>query len=252
MPAPRDLRQRIRDRQHVLGTFVKIPTSHTTEIIGLAGFDFVVIDMEHGTFDRGTLDIACLAARAAGIAAVVRVPEANAATIMAALDCGANGVMVPHCDTAEKARFIAAACRHRGGTRGYATTTRGGNYGGVKGPDHIAEQDATVACIAMIEDAGALDHLDAIMAVDGVDAVFIGRGDLSAALGAAGVPAAVAHITAAARAAGKPTIALVTSREDARAMRDLGVAAFLFSNDQNLLKAAAVQAARDYGDPAAW
>jgi staphyloferrin B biosynthesis citrate synthase len=250
--APREFRRRIRERQHVLGTFIKIPTSHTIEIVGLAGFDFVMIDMEHGTFDRGSLDVACLAARAAGVAAAVRVPEANPSPIMAALDCGANGIMVPHCYSAEKARAIAAACRHRGGVRGFATTTRAGAYGGVPGPEHIAEADATVACIAMIEDEAALDNLAAIAAVDGIDAFFIGRGDLSAALGAEGMQAATLRITAAARAANMPTIALVSSRDDARAMRDLGVAAFLHSNDQNLLKSAAERAAKEYGDPAAW
>jgi 2-keto-3-deoxy-L-rhamnonate aldolase RhmA len=250
--APRDFRRRIKERRHVLGTFIKIPTSHTIEIVGLAGFDFVIIDMEHGTFDRSSLDIACLAARAAGIAAVVRVPEGNASTIMAALDCGANGIMVPHCDSAEKAHAIAAACRHRSGVRGFATTTRAGAYGGVAGADHIAEADNTVACIAMIEDGSALDHLADIAAVEGIDAFFIGRGDLSAALGTEGMKVATLRITEAARAADMPTIALVTSREDARAMRDLGVAAFLHSNDQNLLKSAAERAAREYGDPAAW
>lgn len=251
-PAPRDFRKRVKDRQHVLGTFIKIPTSHTIEIVGLAGFDFVVIDQEHGAFDRSALDIACLAARAAGIAAIVRVPEANASMIMAALDCGANGVMVPHCDSPQKARTIAAACRHRGGVRGFATTTRAGSYGGVSGATHIAEQDATTVCIAMIEDEAALGHLAEIAAVEGIDALFIGRGDLSAALGADGVRAAVLRITDAARAANMPTIALVSGREDACAMRDLGVTAFLHSNDQNLLKAAAERAVKDYGDPAAW
>jgi 2-keto-3-deoxy-L-rhamnonate aldolase RhmA len=251
-PSPGEFRKRIKNRQHVLGTFIKIPTSHTIEIVGLAGFDFVVIDQEHGAFDRSALDIACLAARAAGIAAIVRVPEANASAIMAALDCGANGVMVPHCDSPTKARSIAAACRHRGGVRGFATTTRAGAYGGVPGPKHIADQDATTTCIAMIEDEAALGHLSEIAAVEGIDALFIGRGDLSAALGAEGVQAAVIRITEAARTANIPTIALVTSRDDARAMRDLGVAAFLHSNDQNLLKAAAGQAAKDYGNPANW
>jgi 2-keto-3-deoxy-L-rhamnonate aldolase RhmA len=252
MPKARDFRRKIKQREHVLGTFIKIPTSHSVEIIGLAGFDFVIVDQEHGAFDRGALDIACLAARAAGIAAIVRVPELNAAGIMAALDCGAEGVMVPHCDSPEKARAAAAACRHRGGVRGFSTTTRAGDYGGIRGPDHIAGQDSTTTCIAMIEDAAALDHLDAMAAVEGVDAFFIGRGDLGAALGPEATKAAVERITAAARAANMPTIALVSGREDARAMRDLGVAAFLYSNDQNLLKAAAEQAAKEYGNPANW
>jgi 2-keto-3-deoxy-L-rhamnonate aldolase RhmA len=88
--------------------------------------------------------------------------------------------------------------------------------------------------------------------VQGIDAFFIGRGDLSAALGAEGMKQAVLRITEAARAAGMPTIALVTGRDDARAMRELGVAAFLHSNDQNLLKTAAERAAKEYGDPATW
>ena len=95
-------RGKIKERRHVLGTFIKIPTSHTTEIVGLAGFDFVIIDAEHAPFDRAAIDIACLAARAADIAAIVRVPEANAAHILNALDLGATGVMVPHCSTPEK------------------------------------------------------------------------------------------------------------------------------------------------------
>jgi 2-keto-3-deoxy-L-rhamnonate aldolase RhmA len=251
-PAARDFRRKIREREHVLGTFIKIPTSHSVEIVGLAGFDFVIIDQEHAPFDRGAIDIACLATRAADIAAIVRVQEANAAMIMSALDCGATGVMVPHCDSPAKARQIAAACRHRGGTRGFAGTTRAGSYGGIPGDRHIAEQDAATTCIAMIEDEAAVAHLPEMAAVAGIDAFFIGRGDLTAALGTDGMNAAVKQITAAARAAHMPTIALVSGRDDARAMRELGVTAFVHSNDHNLLKLAAMQAVKDYRDPAAW
>jgi 2-keto-3-deoxy-L-rhamnonate aldolase RhmA len=104
----------------------------------------------------------------------------------------------------------------------------------------------------MIEDHAALAHLEEIAAVKGIDAFFIGRGDLTAALGVEGMNAAVKQITDVARAANMPTVALVSGRDDARAMRDLGVAAFVHSNDQNLLKTAAAQALKDYGDPAAW
>jgi 2-keto-3-deoxy-L-rhamnonate aldolase RhmA len=89
---------------------------NTVEIVGLVGFDFVIIDQEHAPWDRAAVDIACLAARAVDIAAIVRVPEVNASSIMATLDCGATGVMVPHCDSPAKARAtqrlagIAAGC----------------------------------------------------------------------------------------------------------------------------------------------
>lgn len=248
--AAHEFRSKILNCRHVLGTFIKLATPHVVEIVGQVGFDFVIIDQEHSPLDRVAIDVACLAARATNIAAIVRVSEV--AHILSALDSGATGVMVPHCDFPERARQIAAACRHRGGSRGFATTTRAGSYGGAPREQHIAKQDASVTCIAMIEDQAALAHLEEIAAIKGIDAFFIGRGDLTAALGVAGMNAAVKQITDVARAANMPTVALVSGRDDARAMRDLGVAAFVHSNDQNLLKAAADQALKDYGDPATW
>ncbi|MDF2810651.1 MAG: aldolase [Microvirga sp.] len=251
-PAATDFRNRINRKEHVLGTFIKTPTSHTTEIIGSIGYDFVIIDQEHAPFDRGTIDMACLGARASGTAALVRVAEPTPASILSVLDLGATGVLVPHVDSPEKARLIAAACRYRGGNRGFSNTTRAGDFGGASFADHMAAQDAQVACIAMIEDETALDQLDAIAAVDGIDAFFIGRGDLTAALGVERMEAAVKQITAAARAAHMTTMVMVSSKADARAMKDLGATAFIVSNDQNFLKSAASAALKDYGDPSVW
>lgn len=251
-PAPTAFRSRVRGKEHVLGTFIKTPTSHTTEIIGTVGFDFVIIDQEHAPFDRFSIDMACLGARASGTAALVRVAEPTPASILSVLDVGATGVLVPHVDSPEKARMIAAACRYRGGNRGFSNTTRAGSFGGAAFDDHMSAQDGLVTCVAMIEDEGALQHLDAIAAVEGLDAFFIGRGDLTAALGVARMEEAVKQITAAARAAKMTTMALVSSKADARAMKDLGVTAFLASNDQNFLKSAATAALKDYGDPSVW
>ncbi|MBS7707243.1 HpcH/HpaI aldolase family protein [Chelatococcus asaccharovorans] len=251
-PAAIEFRNRVMRKEHVLGTFIKTPSSHTTEIIGSVGYDFVIIDQEHAPFDRGTIDLACLGARASGIAALVRVAEPTAASILSVLDLGATGVLVPHVDCAEKARMIAAACRYRGGARGFSNTTRAGDFGGAAFADHIASQDAQTTCIAMIEDEAALGQLDEIAAVEGLDAFFIGRGDLTAALGVERMEEAVRQITAAARKAGMTTMVLVSSKADARAMRQLGATAFVVSNDQNFLKSAAAAALQDYGDPAAW
>lgn len=250
--SPREFRQRLLGKEHVLGTFLKIPTSHATELLGLVGFDFAIVDQEHAPLDRATIDLLCLAARAAGIATIVRVDEPTPAAILSALDVGATGVMVPHVDSPAKAEAVAAACRHRGGKRGYSSTTRAGDFGGIAQDAHIARQDAEVTCVAMIEDLAALAHIEAIAAVPGIDAFFIGRGDLSAANGQEKMKEAVQQITAVGRRVGKTLMALVSSRDDARAMRDAGVSAFAFSNDVNLLKAAAAQAHRDYGDPTAW
>lgn len=260
MPSPRppytDFRRRLRAREFLLGTFIKIPTTHATEIVGGLGFDFVVIDQEHAPLDQGTIDIMVLAARASNIAGIVRVGNPSDANILSVLDCGAAGILVPHVDTAEKARGIAAACRYRGGRRGFANTTRAGGFGEVSFADHIAAQDSQVACVAMIEDIAALDEIDAIAAVEGLDAFFIGRGDLTAALGAPSMTSpetleVVLPIMAAARKAGMPVIMLSPDRADAVAMAKLGASAFMVASDQGFLKQAARQAIKDFTPPIA-
>lgn len=251
-PAASEFRTRLCNRDHVLGTFIKTPTTHATEIIGHVGFDFVIIDQEHAPFDRQAIDMACLAGLASNIAALVRVAEPTPSSILSVLDCGAAGVLVPHVDSPAIARTVAEACRYRNGSRGFSTTTRAGNFGAAGMADHIEAQDSRVTCVAMIEDLAALGHLDALVQQPGIDAFFIGRGDLTAALGAERMQSAVKEITAAASANGMTTMALVSSREDARDMRELGVTAFVYSNDQSLMRAAAVQALADFSDPTAW
>jgi 2-keto-3-deoxy-L-rhamnonate aldolase RhmA len=249
-----DFRRRLRAREHVLGTFIKTPTTHATEILGMLGFDFVVIDQEHASFDANTIDVMVLAARASNIAGIVRVGDPGEGNILSVLDCGATGILVPHVDTAAKARHVAAACRYRGGRRGFANTTRAGRFGEATFAEHMANQDAQVACIAMIEDVAALEHIDAIAAVEGIDAFFIGRGDLTAAIGAPSMTSPETHrlvepIMVAARRAGMPVVVLSPDRNDAIAMARLGATAFMFSSDQGMLKQAARQAMQEFAPP---
>jgi 2-keto-3-deoxy-L-rhamnonate aldolase RhmA len=247
-------RQRLHDRQHLLGTFVKTPSPHATEILGGVGFDFVVLDAEHAPLDRVTLDLMVLAARATDLAALVRVADGSASTILSALDCGAAGVLVPHVDSGERAREVVAACRYRGGRRGYSGTTRAGSYGSKGMTSFIAEADKQVACVAMIEDLAALERLEEIASVPGLDAFFVGRGDLTAAMELDSsthpkVHEAVARIAAAARTANLPVMVLPGSKADAAAMSALGATAFVLSNDQSFLLKAAQQALTDYAEP---
>lgn len=258
MSSPRppyaDFRRRLRAREHLLGTFIKTPTSHATEILGGLGFDFVIIDQEHAPFDRVDIDRLVLAARASNIAGIVRVDSADAANILSVLDCGATGIFVPHIDSAEKARAIASACRYRGGSRGFANTTRAGGFGSVSFADHMARQDAEVTCIAMIEDLAALDEIESIVTVPGIDALFIGRGDLTAAIGAPSMTSVetrriVEPIMAAARKADMPVIMLCPDRADAIDMARLGASAFVVASDHGFLRQAASKALKDFAAP---
>lgn len=253
-PSYTDFRRRLLDREHLLGTFIKTPSSHATEIMGSIGFDFIIADQEHAPFDRTTLDIIALAARASNIAALVRVAESTPAAILSVLDLGCTGVLVPHVDSAAKAREIAAACRYRKGNRGYSTTNRGGNWGGNSMTVQMDEHDARVACIAMIEDPHAVDVVDEIAAVDGIDAFFIGRGDLTASLKSPGYTsdetlALVKQIAAAAERANKPVMVLPSDRADAVAMAGLGATSFILANEQSLMKKAAADALKTFAAP---
>ncbi len=248
-PDPAQFRKRFLARETLLGSFVKLPTGHSTEVLGSVGFDFVVIDEEHGPFDRVATDMALMAARAGRTAGLVRVPDTG--RLLGALDDGAIGVLVPHVSSPEFAREVVALCRYRGGRRGFSNTTRAGDYGGRGMWAHVDAQDAEVAVIAMIEDPEALDHLDAIFATPGLDGAFIGRGDLTVALGAKGLDApetqkAAEAILAAARRADKPVCMMVASAAEATEWRALGASAFIVSSDQGFLRQASAKIAGDF------
>tara|TARA_R110002020_G_scaffold25060_10_gene81621 strand:- start:2084 stop:2884 length:801 start_codon:yes stop_codon:yes gene_type:complete len=246
-------RTRFRNREPLFGTFLKTPTTHASEIMGSVGFDFVVIDEEHAPFNPETTDRMLLACRASGIAGIVRVRGAEACHILPVLDCGATGVLVPHVDSVAKARAVVDACRYASGARGFSNTTRAGGFGKSGYEEHISAQDGGVTVIAMIEDPQAIGAIDEILAVDGIDGVFIGRGDLTVAYRQwNGVSPAVREATdtilAAAGRAGKPVCILAGSLDDAAELTAKGASAFILSSDQGLMRQAAIKALADFSD----
>ena len=250
-PSPNPFRRRFLSSELLLGTFIKTPTTHAIEILGGLGFDFVVIDEEHAPFDRVTIDNGLLAAQASGVASLVRVAEPSPSKLLAVLDDGATGVLVPHVYSVAKARETVASCRYRGGKRGFSNSPRAGGYGRLGVWDHVDAADASVTVVAMIEDPEALDIIDDIVAVDGLDGVFIGRGDLTVAMGASGsadpkVQSAAERIIAAARRAGKSACIMVADAKEAQSWRALGASAFIVASDQGFMRQAAAKARSDF------
>lgn len=238
---PPGFRQRFRRGETLVGTFVKTPTGHATEILGDVGFDFVVIDEEHAPFDRVSIDTALLAARAAGIAGIVRVAEPTSSKLLAALDGGAAGVLVPHVSSVQRAGEIVSACRYRGGSRGFSNSPRAGGYGRLGVWEHVDTQDEAVTVIAMIEDPEALDCLDDIVGVEGLDGVFIGRGDLTVAIGSAGpgseeTMSATRKIADAAIRAGKSVCIMAADAAEAARFNAFGATAFIVASDQGFMR----------------
>ncbi|QHE85982.1 HpcH/HpaI aldolase family protein [Hydrogenophaga sp. BPS33] len=230
----------------LFGSFIKTPSPHATEILGDLGFDFVVIDAEHAPFERHAMDTMLLGARAAGIAALVRVPALSGPHILAALDDGAAGVLVPHIDSVDKARELVTLSRYAG-RRGFSNSTRAGGYGGRAMWDHVDMADRAIAVIAMVEDVAGVDAIDAIVDVPGLDGVFIGRGDLAVALqdrtpNAERVAAMTERVLQATRRAGKAAWVMTASAQEAARLQPLGVRGFIVSSDQGFLRSAASQA----------
>lgn len=175
----------LRSGQRVRGIFNGIPSPALVEMCAYAGFDFVVIDNEHGSADLQETEHMLRAARASGIPAVVRCfPQDIART----LDLGASGVQVPMVETAAQAAELVQRVRYPragggGGRRGAAFSTRAAGYGAFGGPPHVALSDGSVALVAMVETAQGIENAGAIAAVPGIDAVFIGPNDLAHEMG---------------------------------------------------------------------
>ncbi len=176
-----DFKRRLAARAPLLGTFLKTPHPILVEILGRAGFDFLVIDAEHGPFDRASIDTLMIAGRAAGLPLLVRMPARGADWIGFSLDAGAAGIMVPHVRSVAEAEDLVRACRYRPGARGFAGTTRAADYAGRGLRDHLASPAAEVSLVCQIEDPAGVAAAAGIAAVEGVDALFVGRADLAVA-----------------------------------------------------------------------
>lgn len=239
----------LRAGETLVGTFLKTPAAVVAEVLGRSALDVVCIDAEHAPFDRGDIDAAVGALALGDMPALVRTPSADPAHLLNALDCGAAGVLVPHVRSAAEAAAAAKAAHFGPGGRGYAGSTRAAGFGSAKMPDHLARSRAETSVVAQIEDAEALDRLDEIMAVEEIDAVFVGRIDLTVSLGAAGPDApevveAVGAIVEAARRAGRTVGMFTPTPQEARLWREKGASLFLLGSDHAfLLSGAAALAA---------
>jgi 2-keto-3-deoxy-L-rhamnonate aldolase RhmA len=243
-----EFRKRLRAATPMVGTFTKTPSAILHEVLGLSQLDCICIDAEHAPFGRTELDACIAALRAADMPALVRVSHAAPHEILSALDCGASGVVIPHVVSAEAAAAAVAAAHYgrRGADdgRGYAGSSRAAGYGTKPMLTHIADSAVRTTVVAQIEDAEALDVLDDIAQVEGIDCLFVGRMDLTVSLGAAKpddpqVIEAVEKICAAGRRHGRCVGMFVPPSEELGRWRRQGATFFLLASDQQFLLAGA-------------
>jgi len=229
------------ERRPLVGLWQCLAHPYTAEICAGAGFDWLLFDGEHAPNTAQTLLAQLQAVSSYPVAALARVPEGHPVAIKQYLDLGFTGLLVPMVDSAEQARQIVAASRFPPrGTRGVASgIVRASGFGARA--DYLATTHERVAIIIQIETAAALEQIEAIAGVDGVDALFIGPADLAASLGHLGDPAhaAVQDAIAGAReriaATGKPVGIFATSEQDARRRVEEGYAFISAGTDIGLL-----------------
>jgi 4-hydroxy-2-oxoheptanedioate aldolase len=192
------------------------PSPQVVEMLGYAGFDWVLIDCEHGSIGPADVELMAMACDAAGITPIARPRTNSASDIQSVMDRGVMGVQVPHVNCAEDARAAVAAVKFGpGAARGLAAGTRPDRWGlGTRMPDYVTAANAQSLVCVQIEHEAALANLDAILAVEGIDVFFIGPSDLSQSMGhpgnpkalpvAAAIAGALSRILAAGRIPGMP------------------------------------------------
>jgi 4-hydroxy-2-oxoheptanedioate aldolase len=236
------LNRALRAGETVLGCFCELPCPESVELIGLAGWDFVVLDCEHAPITAPQLPGLVRAAAAAGIPAVVRVAGNDAPAIQHALDSGAAGVQIPQVASLEEARAAIAASRfHPIGRRGLNPFVRAADFSSLGVHELLERSNHEVALVLQIESAEGIAAIDAIVELPGIDAIFIGPYDLSQSLGTPGdtahphVYAAGERIVRQASAKGIAVGCFTNSAEEARRWLELGVRYLCYSVDTVLL-----------------
>lgn len=186
------MKEKLRAGEPVYGVSVMIPSPQIVEMVAAAGFDWVLIDCEHGTITLESVELMAMAAEASGITAIARPVSRSPEHILQVMDRGVMGVQVPHVATAEAAREAVAAVKfHPLGKRSLAAGTRSANYDSIGTlADYVkAANDSTLIAV-QIEDKEAVDNIDEILKVDDIDVFFIGPSDLSQSMGHPGNPKA--------------------------------------------------------------
>ena len=248
-PFPNQFRRDILAHRRLIGCWSSLANPITTEVLGLAGFDWILLDGEHAPNDLGTFIPQLMALKDSPSAPVVRPTWNDTVMIKRLLDGGFHNFLIPFVESEDEAKRAVAATRYPpAGVRGVSVSQRNNRYGTV--PDYLATVNDNICVLVQIESRNGVDALDAIAAVDGIDGIFVGPSDLAAALGRLGnanhpqVQDAIRHIFARAAAAKKPTGILAPVEADARRYLEWGATFVAVGSDLGVFRGA-TQALRD-------
>jgi len=231
------------------GCFLKFSDADSAEMIGQIGYDFCVVDGEHASFAPREITHILRACELADMPCIIRTPGLDRGFILSVLDSGAAGVQVPNIDTAEQASSLISMAKYMPvGTRGFAPTTRAAGFGfGFSPAEYTEHANNTTVTVAHCESKTSAENLDAILAVSGLDVVFVGPMDMSQSFGKTGqtgdtevksvIENALTRIAVAGKAPG-----FICTPAMVPYYRNLGVLYFMLGSDQGFMSSAARQA----------
>jgi len=232
------LRASLQAGEAVFGLMNSVAAPLLVEMLGYAGYDFVILDMEHVNLNPETLENAVRAAESAGLTPLVRVPSAAEDVILRALDCGAQGVVVPHVRSRAEAEQIVRAGRyHPMGQRGISGGRTTG-FGTLDLPSYFKRANNEIMLVVMIEDRQGVEAIDEIVSVAGIDMVLEGAVDLSQSYGVPGshqdplVQAAINKVAESCLRHGVPFCAIPREAQQLNQWIEQGVNAFLLGDDR--------------------
>jgi len=250
-PLPNRFRQSVREKQRLIGCWASLASPISTEVLGYAGFDWLLLDGEHAPNDLQTFLTQLLALKDSPSAAVVRPAWAEPVLLKRLLDLGVYNFLMPFIESAEQARAAVAATRYPPqGIRGIAVAQRSNRYGYC--PEYFERINDNICVLVQIESRPGVEAVDAIARVDGVDGLFIGPSDLSASLGHFGNPKhpdvqrAMQRVVDVARLHDKPVGILASADEDIQRYLEMGMTCVAVGMDVVLLRNASRQLAERY------
>ena len=238
----KNIKARIYNGETLIGCWLNLGSSLTSEIVGMSGFDWVIIDIEHGSGSEGQILQQLQALEHTPAATFVRVESYQRQRFHRILDLGAEGIMCPRINTLEEARQAAKAIRYPpDGIRGVARMVRATNFGS-DFSEYYANQKKNLVCIVQIETEEILNSLDSVAAIDEIDVLFVGPMDLSIALGVFGQldhPRFMDALKATADAAakeGKAAGILLQNPEEFKKYYELGFRFIACSSDSSFVQ----------------
>lgn len=236
------LKDKINKGQTMYGPFCKIQDPAIVEIAALSGFDFVIIDMEHGPYSIESAQNMIRAAEARGITPVVRVTENSETLILRTLDIGAKCIQIPQiCTKADAEKVVKATKFYPKGERGMCRYVRAAEYTNIEGSDHFGKANDSVISIIHIEGMEGIENLSEILLVDGIDIIFLGPYDLSQSCGVPGqvnhekVVKAMKDAVKRAKKHGKAVGTFTETPEKAKMWKDIGVQYISYAVDVGLV-----------------